>query len=137
MCNLEIVTAVAQEVSWSFGIHEFVAVILFTAFLAICGIQAISVVWSCVKKEWDWHKKPLPSKISLIAQGVVGGTWLIYVIWLLANWSSWEWTNMSVPLFWVPMIAALISFVTVIVILFSYWFLYMPFSALFSLFRKH
>ncbi len=139
MYNVEIDTAsaVVEEASKGVSLHDVVAVILFAAVLTICGIQAVSVIRSYVKKEWDWHKKPLPFNISLIARGIIGATVLFYVIWLLADWSSWSWSKVYLVLLCYPLLAALIVLAAVVVILFVYWSLYVPLSELIGRLRKH
>ncbi len=138
MCNTEIDTAaaVAQETSWSTGPHDVVAFILFAACLTIGIIQLISFIYSIVKKEWDWDKQPVPSKISLIARGVLGWTIAIYIIGLLIWWSSWSWTIVYMTFvssifigFGIPFIAAMLFF-------FGHHFLYKPLAGILSGFKK-
>ncbi len=138
MCNTEIDAAAAavQETSWSIGLHDVVAFILFAASLTIGIIQLISFIYSIVKKEWDWDKRPVPSKISLIARGVLGWTIVIYIIGLLICWNSWKWTIVYMIFVSSILMGYGIPFIAAILFFFVLYFLYKPLAEIISVFKK-
>lgn len=138
MYNAEVNTAITavEETSWSIGIHDVAAIILFVAFLTIGSIQAISFIWSYIKKEWDWDKKPLPAKINLICRGIVGLTVVFYIVWLWLNPSAENWGKVFCAFVVSPVAGFSTSFIWVALFFLGYSFIYQPIAEFISWIKK-
>ena len=137
MCNIEInTTAVIRETSWNIGTQDIIMLILLVTILTIGSIQAISVIWSYAKKEWDWHTKPIPAKISLICRGIIGLTMIFYIIWLILNPDDWQGADVWWVVFIPFVVGAGIPFIGAMLSFFGYWFIYKPIVEIFSWIKK-
>lgn len=129
-------TKVAAESPLSVSVADIVWLILVFLYTVHFCVYAIETVKETIKSENDWSKKPIPAAIQQVAKGMIGLITVGFVIYALINWSSCTITEWLAFCVFAPVLGIGLVFVSAIVFMFGYYFLYKPFAALISCFKK-